>query len=407
MLNTRNLLDTMQFLPQVPDTEGMWGDYGGAFIPEILHQNIQELQSCYREFLCSTSFRDEFAPVLDSFVGRPTPLFYAENLSKKYHKKIWIKREDLSHTGAHKINNALAQALLAQKLGKTNIVAETGAGQHGVASATACAKLGLKCTVFMGKKDIARQKLNVDRMKMLGAEVVPVTSGSSTLKDATNEAMKYWIANPFDTHYIIGSAVGPHPYPDMVAFSQSIIGLEALQQFQELAGKEYPDAVLACMGGGSNALGMFYPFIDSPSQIIGAEAGGEGIDTDKTAATLALGKLGFFHGSKSYLIQDADGQIIEPHSISAGLDYPGISPIISYLQDKQLLESYPITDQQALDAALELSQLEGLIPALESAHSFACFDKIGDEYKELIICLSGRGDKDMTTYSQALFPEGN
>ncbi|MDP5078788.1 MAG: tryptophan synthase subunit beta, partial [Nonlabens sp.] len=349
------------------DENGFYGEFGGAFIPELLYPNIEELQENYLAIEKSPEFQAEFKQLLRDFVGRPTPLFHAKRLSAKYGGEIWLKREDLCHTGAHKVNNTVGQILLAQKLGKKRIIAETGAGQHGVATATVCALKGLQCIVYMGEKDIERQAPNVARMKMLGAEVRPATSGSKTLKDATNEAMRDWINNPEDTHYIIGSVVGPHPYPDMVARYQSVISEEIKKQMDGL-----PDYVIACVGGGSNAMGAFYHFLDDPTvKLIGVEAAGLGVDTDKTAATLTLGTPGVLHASRSFMMQDKDGQVIEPHSISAGLDYPGIGPAHAWLKVSDRAQYLAVTDADALTAAVEVSRLEGIIPALETAHAFA------------------------------------
>ena len=378
--------------------QGFYGDFGGAFIPEMLYPNIQELKSAYREILSEDSFKEELESLLKDYVGRPTPLYYAPRLSSHYGTNIYLKREDLCHTGAHKINNTLGQVLLAQRLNKTRIIAETGAGQHGVATATACALMGLDCVVYMGAKDIERQAPNVSRMRMLGAEVCAVHSGSKTLKDATNEAIRDWINNAEDTHYIIGSAVGPDPYPDLVTQLQAIISKEIKEQMDGL-----PTHVIACVGGGSNAIGAFYNFLEDESvQLIGVEAGGMGVDTDKSAATLALGTKGVLHASMSYLMQTSDGQVIEPHSISAGLDYPGIGPLHAYLHDCNRVTYQSVTDQEALDAANKLMKLEGIIPALETAHAFAYLDKMTFKSSDrIVINLSGRGDKDMSTYINA------
>ena len=378
--------------------QGFYGDFGGAFIPEMLYPNIQELKSAYREILSEDSFKEELESLLKDYVGRPTPLYYAPRLSSHYGTNIYLKREDLCHTGAHKINNTLGQVLLAQRLNKTRIIAETGAGQHGVATATACALMGLDCVVYMGAKDIERQAPNVSRMRMLGAEVCAVHSGSKTLKDATNEAIRDWINNAEDTHYIIGSAVGPDPYPDLVTLLQAVISKEIKEQMDGL-----PTHVIACVGGGSNAIGAFYNFLEDESvQLIGVEAGGMGVDTDKSAATLALGTKGVLHASMSYLMQTSDGQVIEPHSISAGLDYPGIGPLHAYLHDCNRVTYQSVTDQEALDAANKLMKLEGIIPALETAHAFAYLDKMTFKSSDrIVINLSGRGDKDMSTYINA------
>ncbi|AQY22918.1 tryptophan synthase subunit beta [Riemerella anatipestifer] len=385
---------------QNPDKEGYYGEFGGAFIAEMLYPNVKELQDKYLEIIYSEDFQKEFKELLKNYVGRETPLYFAPNLSRQYGTKIYLKREDLNHTGAHKINNALGQALLAKKLGKQRIIAETGAGQHGVATATACALLGLECIVYMGEIDIARQAPNVARMKMLGAKVVPATSGSKTLKDAVNEALRDWINNPTTTHYIIGSVVGPHPFPDLVARFQSVISEEIKVQLQEQEGRDYPDHLIACVGGGSNAAGTFYHFVNNEKvNIIAAEAGGLGVHSGETAATTALGSIGVLHGSQSLVIQTKDGQVIEPYSISAGLDYPGIGPMHANLYQQKRAEFLSINDDEALKSAFNLTKTEGIIPALESAHALAVLDKkkFGKE-DIVVICLSGRGDKDMETY---------
>lgn len=387
-----------------PDEHGYYGEFGGAFIPEMLYPNVKELQENYLEIIGSEAFQTEFRRLLKNYVGRETPLYLAKNLSEKYGAKIYLKREDLNHTGAHKINNALGQALLAKRLGKKRIIAETGAGQHGVATATACALLGLECIVYMGEIDIARQAPNVARMEMLGAKVVPATSGSRTLKDAVNEALRDWINNATTTHYIIGSVVGPHPFPDLVARFQSVISEEIKAQLKEISGSENPDYVIACVGGGSNAAGAFYHFVDEEKvKIIAAEAGGHGLQSGKSAATTFLGTTGVLHGSKSLVMQDADGQVTEPHSISAGLDYPGIGPFHANLFAKKRAQFFSINDDEALEAAFELTRAEGIIPALESAHALAVLNKLKFENNDtVVICLSGRGDKDMETYLKAL-----
>ncbi len=384
-----------------PDKNGFYGEYGGAFIPEMLHKNVEELAQNYEKIIFSISFQEEYQKYLKEYVGRPTPLTEAKNLSQRYGCKIYLKREDLCHTGAHKINNAIGQVLLAKYMNKKKIIAETGAGQHGVATATACALLNMPCEIFMGAKDIERQQLNVLRMKMLGAKVVPANSGSQTLKDATNEAIRAWIQDPENIYYVIGSVVGPHPYPDMVALLQAVISKEIHLQLNE-KNLGLPNYVIACIGGGSNAIGAFFEFIQNGyTQLIAVEAAGEGIDTPKTAATIALGKKGILHGSLSYLIQTDDGQIFEPHSISAGLDYPGIGPIHSFLHDKNLVKIIHATDYEALQAAFEISNLEGIIPALESAHAFAALKKLTFLPTDLVVInLSGRGDKDMSTYQK-------
>lgn len=387
-----------------PDENGYYGEFGGAFIPEMLYPNVEELQKNYLEIIESEEFQNEYQDLLKNYVGRATPLYFAKNLSQKYNTRIYLKREDLNHTGAHKINNALGQVLLAKRLGKTRIIAETGAGQHGVATATACALLGLDCIVYMGEIDIQRQAPNVARMKMLGAEVIPATSGSKTLKDAVNEALRDWINNPVTTHYVIGSVVGPHPFPDLVARFQSIISKEIREQLKEKTGRENPDYVIACVGGGSNAAGTFYHFVEEKEvKIIAAEAGGLGVNSGKSAATTFLGTLGVLHGSKSLVMQTEDGQVIEPHSISAGLDYPGIGPFHAHLFKEKRAEFFSINDEEALQSAFELTKLEGIIPALESSHALAVLDKKRFREEDIVvICLSGRGDKDMETYLKNL-----
>jgi tryptophan synthase beta chain len=389
------------------DKNGYYGQFGGAFIPEMLHKNVENLKENYLKIIGEESFQKEFTWLLKNYVGRPTPLFMAERLSEKYGAKIFLKREDLCHTGAHKINNTIGQILLAEKLGKKRIIAETGAGQHGVATATVCALKGLECIVYMGEKDIERQAPNVARMKMLGAKVVPAISGSKTLKDATNEAIRDWINNPADTYYLIGSVVGPHPYPDMVARFQSVISSEIRIQLKEITGKELPDYVIACVGGGSNAAGAFYHFLDEESvKLIAVEAAGFGIESGMSAATTQLGSIGILHGSKSYVMQTEDGQVIEPHSISAGLDYPGIGPLHANLFTGKRAEFMSATDEEALESAFGLAKSEGIIPALESAHALSVLSKI--EFKKddaVVVNLSGRGDKDMDTYMTASNPE--
>lgn len=387
-----------------PDEYGYYGEFGGAFIPEMLYPNVEELQKKYLDIIESEDFQREYQDLLKNYVGRSTPLYYAENLSDKYQTQIYLKREDLNHTGAHKINNALGQVLLARHLGKRRIIAETGAGQHGVATATACALLGLKCIVYMGEIDIQRQAPNVARMKMLGAEVIAATSGSKTLKDAVNEALKDWINNPVTTHYVIGSVVGPHPFPDLVARFQSVISKEIKEQLHEQTGRQNPDYVIACVGGGSNAAGAFYHFVEEENvKLLAAEAGGHGIDSGMSAATTFLGTLGVLHGSKSLVMQTKDGQVIEPHSISAGLDYPGIGPFHANLFKEKRAEFFSINDDEALKSAFELTKLEGIIPALESAHALAVLEKKSFDPKDVVvICLSGRGDKDMETYLKKL-----
>ncbi|MDQ3109655.1 MAG: tryptophan synthase subunit beta [Bacteroidota bacterium] len=380
--------------------KGYYGEFGGAFIPELLWPNVEELRLQYLEIMKEDSFQKELDMLLHDYVGRPTPLYQAKRLSAFYNTKIFLKREDLCHTGAHKINNTVGQILLAKRLGKTRIIAETGAGQHGVATATVCALAGLQCIVYMGEKDILRQSPNVARMKMLGAEVRSVSSGSKTLKDATNEAIRDWINHPLDTHYIIGSVVGPHPYPDLVAKFQSVISKEIRSQLKEKTGNANPDAVIACVGGGSNAAGAFYHFLGEENvSLVAVEAAGKGIDSGFSAATSVLGKVGIIHGSRTLLMQNDDGQITEPHSISAGLDYPGVGPLHSFLHECGRAKFISATDDQALKAAYLLAKLEGIIPALESAHALAALDQIKFRPKEIIVInLSGRGDKDLETY---------
>ena len=380
--------------------KGYYGEFGGAYIPEMMVPNIEELRVKYLEIINSYDFRQEYISLLKHYVGRPSPLYLAKRLSEKYQSNIYLKREDLNHTGSHKINNTIGQILVAKKLGKQRIIAETGAGQHGLATATVCALMGLKCIVYMGAVDVERQSPNVKKMRMLGAEVIPALSGNQTLKDATNEAMRDWINNPVDTHYIIGSVVGPHPYPDMVARFQAVISEEIRWQLDEQTGKENPDRVIACVGGGSNAAGAFYHFLDDEKvELIGVEAAGKGVDTPETAATITLGTPGVLHSSRSILMQTDDGQITEPYSISAGLDYPGIGPMHANLFATKRAKYMWATDAEVLDAALELTQLEGIIPALESAHALAVLKKIQLKPEEVtVVNLSGRGDKDMETY---------
>lgn len=389
---------------QNPSEQGYYGKFGGAYIPEMLHPNVEELKAKYLNIIRETGFQQEFQGLLRDYVGRPTPLYLAERLSARYNTRIFLKREDLCHTGAHKVNNTIGQILLARRLGKTRIIAETGAGQHGVATATVCALKGMECIVYMGEKDIERQAPNVARMKMLGATVIPAISGSKTLKDATNEAIRDWINNPIDTHYIIGSVVGPHPYPDMVAKFQSVISEEVRKQLKEKTGKELPDRVMACVGGGSNAAGAFYHFLDELSvQLVAVEAAGHGVHSGLSAATTQLGKPGVLHGSKSLVMQTEDGQVVEPHSISAGLDYPGIGPLHAHLFDSGRGKFLSATDEEALQAAFTLAKLEGIIPALESAHALAALDQLKFKPDEtVVICLSGRGDKDLATYMKAM-----
>lgn len=380
--------------------KGYYGEFGGAYIPEMLYPNVEELRQNYLKITAEPEFQVEFDALLKEYVGRPTPLYFAKRLSEQYNTKIYLKREDLCHTGAHKINNTIGQILLAKRLGKTRIIAETGAGQHGVATATVCALMGLECIVYMGEVDIKRQAPNVARMKMLGAEVRPAKSGSKTLKDATNEAIRDWINNPVDTYYIIGSVVGPHPYPDMVARFQSVISKEIKWQLLEKEGRENPDYVIACVGGGSNAAGSYYHFLDNEDvTIIAVEAAGLGVDSGESAATSALGKVGVIHGSKTLLMQSVDGQITEPYSISAGLDYPGVGPMHANLFATGRAKFIAITDEDAMNWGLKLSQMEGLIPAIETAHAFAVLDEMKFKPEDiLVINLSGRGDKDLNTY---------
>lgn len=387
-----------------PNEQGYYGKFGGAYIPEMLHRNVEELRIKYLEIIHEASFQQEYAQLLQDYVGRPTPLYFAQRLSKLYATNVFLKREDLCHTGAHKINNTVGQILLAGRLGKKRIIAETGAGQHGVATATVCALKGLECIVYMGEKDIERQAPNVARMKMLGAKVIPATSGSKTLKDATNEAIRDWINNSNDTHYIIGSVVGPHPYPDMVARFQSVISKEVRWQLKEKTGSELPSHVIACVGGGSNAAGAFYHFLDEESvTLIAVEAAGEGVNSGKTAATTQLGSEGILHGSKSLLMQTEDGQVVEPHSISAGLDYPGIGPLHAHLFDSGRGRFLCATDAEALAASFEVAKLEGIIPALETGHAFAVLKQLElDENNVVVVCLSGRGDKDLAAYMKEI-----
>jgi tryptophan synthase beta chain len=380
--------------------KGYYGEFGGAYIPEMLYPNVEELRQNYLKITADPEFQTEFDALLKDYVGRPTPLYFAERLSKQYNTKIYLKREDLCHTGAHKVNNTIGQILLAKRLGKKRIIAETGAGQHGVATATVCALMGLECIVYMGEIDIKRQAPNVARMKMLGAEVRPALSGSKTLKDATNEAIRDWINNPVDTYYIIGSVVGPHPYPDMVARFQSVISKEIKEQLLEKEGRENPNYVIACVGGGSNAAGAYYHFLDNPDvNIIAVEAAGLGVDSGESAATSVLGKIGIIHGSKTLLMQTPDGQITEPYSISAGLDYPGVGPMHAHLFASGRAKFIAITDEQAMNWGLQLSKMEGIIPAIESAHAFAVLDEMKFQPDDIVVLnLSGRGDKDLNTY---------
>ncbi len=388
----------------IPDEQGYYGNFGGAYIPEMLYRNVEELRARYLHIMDSPAFAQEYRTLLQDYAGRPTALYYASNMSRHFGRSIYLKREDLCHTGAHKINNTIGQILVAEKLGKKRIIAETGAGQHGVATATVCALKGLECVIYMGEKDMARQAPNVARMKMLGAVVVPVTSGSRTLKDATNEAIRAWISHPDNTYYIIGSVVGPHPYPDMVARFQSVISKEMRVQLGEKTGNDLPDQVIACVGGGSNAAGAFFEFLDEPSvELIAVEAAGEGLTSGRSAATTQLGTAGILHGSMSILMQSPDGQVTEPHSISAGLDYPGIGPLHAHLFETGRAKFMSATDEQAVEAAFQLAKMEGIIPALETAHALAALSllyscEISAPGDTVVVCLSGRGDKDMSTY---------
>ena len=389
---------------QNPSIEGYYGEFGGAYIPEMLFKNVETLKAEYLKIMEDPTFIAEVDALLKDYVGRPTPLFYAERLSKEIGANIYLKREDLCHTGAHKINNTIGQIVLAKRLGKTKIIAETGAGQHGVATATVCALKGMECVVYMGEKDIERQAPNVARMKMLGAKVVPAKSGSKTLKDATNEAIRAWINEPNETHYIIGSVVGPHPYPDMVARFQSVISKEMRFQLKEKLGNELPTHVVACVGGGSNAAGAFYHFLNEPTvALVAVEAAGHGVYSGLSAATTQLGTHGILHGSKSIVMQTSDGQVVEPHSISAGLDYPGIGPLHAFLYESKRGTFLSATDEEALASAFHISQIEGIIPALETAHAFSVLPKLGLKPTDVVVvCLSGRGDKDLATYMERL-----
>ena len=382
------------------DQDGYYGEFGGAYVPEILHKCVEELTNKYLEVIESEEFKKEFEQLLRDYVGRPSPLYLAKRLSEKYGCKLYLKREDLNHTGAHKINNTIGQILLARRMGKKRIIAETGAGQHGVATATVCALMDMECIVYMGKTDVERQHINVEKMKMLGATVIPVTSGNMTLKDATNEAIRDWCCHPADTYYIIGSTVGPHPYPDMVARLQSVISEEIKKQLQEKEGRDYPDYLIACVGGGSNAAGTIYHYLDNEKvKIVLAEAGGKGIDSGLSAATIQLGKIGIIHGARTLVMQNEDGQIEEPYSISAGLDYPGIGPIHANLSAIGRAQVLAINDNEALDSAFELTRIEGIIPALESAHALGALRKIKFNPNDIVVLtISGRGDKDMDTY---------
>jgi tryptophan synthase beta chain len=389
---------------QNPSIEGYYGEFGGAYIPEMLFKNVETLKAEYLKIMEDPTFIAEVDALLKDYVGRPTPLFFAERLSKEIGANIYLKREDLCHTGAHKINNTIGQIVLAKRLGKTKIIAETGAGQHGVATATVCALKGMECVVYMGEKDIERQAPNVARMKMLGATVVPAMSGSKTLKDATNEAIRAWINESNETHYIIGSVVGPHPYPDMVARFQSVISKEMRSQLKEKLGNELPTHVVACVGGGSNAAGAFYHFLNEPSvALVAVEAAGHGVYSGLSAATTQLGTHGILHGSKSIVMQTSDGQVVEPHSISAGLDYPGIGPLHAFLYESKRGTFLSATDEEALASAFHISQIEGIIPALETAHAFSVLPKLGLKPTDVVVvCLSGRGDKDLATYMEHL-----
>ena len=389
---------------QNPTAEGYYGAFGGAYIPEMLYGNVETLKTQYLQIMQDPIFQEEFQALLKDYVGRPTPLFLAERLSKEIGATIYLKREDLCHTGAHKINNTVGQIILAQRLGKKKIIAETGAGQHGVATATVCALKGMECVIYMGEKDIERQAPNVARMKMLGATVIPAKSGSKTLKDATNEAIRAWINEPNETHYIIGSVVGPHPYPDMVARFQSVISEEIRKQLKDKTGSELPTHVVACVGGGSNAAGAFYHFLNEPTvQIVAVEAAGHGVHSGLSAATTQLGSPGILHGSKSIVMQTSDGQVVEPHSISAGLDYPGIGPLHAYLYESKRGTFLSATDEEALESAFHLSKIEGIIPALETAHAFSVLPKMNLKASDVVVvCLSGRGDKDLATYMEHL-----
>lgn len=380
--------------------KGYYGEFGGAYIPEILHRCVSELQEAYSKVLEDEGFKKEYAQLLKDYVGRPSPLYLAKRLSEKYGCKIYLKREDLNHTGAHKINNAIGQVLLAKRMGKTRIIAETGAGQHGVATATVCALMGMECVVYMGKTDVERQHVNVERMKMLGATVCPVTSGNMTLKDATNEAIRDWCCHPTDTYYVIGSTVGPHPYPDMVARLQSVISEEIKKQLMEHEGRDYPDYLMACIGGGSNAAGTIFHYLDDERvKIVLAEAGGLGLNSGMSAATIQLGKIGIIHGFRTLVMQDANGQILEPYSVSAGLDYPGIGPMHANLAKEHRATVLAINDDEAIKAAYELTLLEGIIPALESAHALGALEKMNFKPSDIVVLtVSGRGDKDIETY---------
>lgn len=390
------------------DESGYYGEFGGAYVPEMMYPNIKELQGKYEQIMSDYEFRKKLAELLTRYAGRPSPLYFARNLSAFHNTLIFLKREDLNHTGAHKINNTLGQILIAKKLGKSRIIAETGAGQHGVATATVCALMDLKCIVYMGRLDVERQMSNVLRMKMLGAEVIPVTSGNMTLKDATNEALRDWISHPMDTYYLIGSVVGPHPYPDIVARLQSVISEELKWQLKEQTGRGEPDYIIACLGGGSNAAGSFYHYLDNDKvKLVAVEAAGKGLGTGESAATIQLGSPGIIHGSKTLLMQSDDGQIIEPYSISAGLDYPGVGPLFAQLKCKERVIFESATDYEAIDAGLRLTKLEGIIPALESAHAVAALAKMKFSRDEVVVVtISGRGDKDLSTYLKYMNDSG-
>ncbi len=392
-------LNTSDMIYQV-DERGYYGKFGGAYIPEMLYPNVEELRARYLDIWNDPGFQKEFRALLKDYVGRPTPLYFAQRLSEAVGAKVYLKREDLCHTGAHKVNNTVGQILLARRLGKEKIIAETGAGQHGVATATVCALMGMECIVYMGKVDMERQRPNVERMRILGATVIPAESGNMTLKDATNEAMRHWINHPTDTHYIIGSVVGPHPYPDMVARFQSVISEEMKEQLEEVTGRPHPDWIIACVGGGSNAAGAYYHYLDdSRVKLVGVEAAGHGLDSGESAATTALGKPGVLHGSKTLIMQTDDGQVIEPYSISAGLDYPGIGPMHAHLFDTKRVQFLNATDDEAMEAGITLSRLEGIIPAIESAHALAALNKLPLSKGDVVVVnLSGRGDKDLETY---------
>lgn len=392
-----------------PTEDGFYGEFGGAFIPEMLHANVAELQEVYLDIMNEPSFQKEFEDLLRDYVGRPSPLYLAKNLSAKYGANIYLKREDLNHTGAHKINNTIGQILLAKKLGKKRIIAETGAGQHGVATATVCALMGIECVVYMGEVDIARQAPNVSRMKMLGATVEPATSGSKTLKDATNEAIRDWINHAENTHYIIGSAIGPHPYPDMVTRFQSVVSEEIMKQIEEKTGTPYPDYIVACVGGGSNAAGAFYHFLDNQDvKLVLVEAAGKGINSGHSAATSILGSEGIIHGCRTLLMQTDEGQIVEPYSLSAGLDYPGIGPMHAHLIKSGRAEVYAATDDEAMTAVMELCKEEGIIPALETAHALAILGRMDlKSTDQVVVSLSGRGDKDLNTFINYINAKAN